>query len=132
MRRLRYRRELTEIEILDARSLPAEHGSWVLPDARAASALEWLGRSVLFIVRALAITLGVTARIAWPIAVELVCIAITASCCTADLVGRGLGYVGRAAARRSWIIAASRDALAKLPPPRRVERTAIAVRRLDP
>lgn len=119
---LRYRHlELTEIEIDDARMLPG-----VASEGCASSVLAAIGGAVLFVVRVTVFTLGLTVRIVLPTLGELVCIALAA----VGLVGRGLDYVGCAAARRSWLIAASVDALAQLPP-RRVERsnrTAITVR----
>jgi hypothetical protein len=130
--RLRYRHaELTEIELDGAFRLPAELGAALTPRVHVDGVLELLGRAVLFVVRLVVFSLGLTARIVLPILGEIVCVALAALCCTAGLVGRGLSHAGRAAAHRSWLIAAGRDALAKLPPPSRVERdhrTAIAVR----
>lgn len=123
--RLRYRRELTELEIEDALALPAldpMHSA----EVRTASVLECAGRAVLFLGRVVVFTLG---RIVLPILGELVCLAFAG----AGLLGRAFDHVGRAAARRSWLLTAAAEALAELPAPRRVERvqngTTITVRR---
>jgi hypothetical protein len=99
-------------------------------ETRAASVLGWLGAAVLFLVRVLALTLGMATRIALPILREVVFIPFAAFGCTADMVGRGLGHAGRAAARRSRLLCTVGEALVQLPPRRveRVQRTAIAVR----
>jgi hypothetical protein len=129
--RLRYRHELTELEIEGALALPAELGSAWTPQARGAGVLELFGQAVLGVVKVAVFAVGLTVRIVLPIAGELVCIALAAFGCSAGLLGRGLECAGRAAARRSWLITAGMDGLAQLPRSRRVEReqrTAIAVR----
>jgi hypothetical protein len=126
MTTLRYRHlELTELEIDGTLALPAVDSMPRL-ETRAASVLGWLGAAVLFLVRVLVFTLGLTVRIGWPIAVELVCIALAA----VGMVGRALDHAGCAAARHSRVLCAVGEALGQLSPPRveRAHRTAIAVR----